>query len=382
MLYISRFVGAEKFGVVDTDDDVEEILNITQLKEAVLKSGIDINGVTVGLFNGDPWIARIEVYQAPSSVIRQQTKSKVLLGVDVKVFNNIITSIEWTASPTGEERVIRLSDYGTHIGARVFNQMVLAYSKNFCSPPLLRFILDDKLTCDSKAFKAVSNLDVKFDLREVKDDRIAAIFYTNYITRYLNDNNLFYRVSDIPKRFDFWFGIKVCNHGLAYDPGGNDLSWYVSDVKAVREAIRKKYNREFLALPKKYTFDLLEDDEYHSVKRDVCGQLKMYIAERPDILASQDFELLWKIWDFNDEIYPLANALLHKIKSPYATQARRFINYLTYFEQPDDLKSAFVAFFHRILDRIFELSVQRGWLSEEMIKCYTSVGTSAQANMG
>lgn len=382
MLYISRFVGLRGYGVVDTDDGVEEILSRQQLEEAVIKYGIEIKGVITKSRNWEHWIAKVEVYQPPESVIKQQAKSKVLLGVDVKVFDDRITAIEWTASPNDKERVVRLSDYGTHVGAKVLNRMSVVYNKHTTAKSFLTIILDDKLTCDNKAFMNASSTDVKFDLREVTENRIAFIFYNNYITQYTTDADMTDHIIDVPDRFDYYFGVKACNFGIDYDPGANSLSLHVSDVKTVIKDIGERYHAEFMSLSSQYTFDLLEDDEFGSIRRDISEQLEMYMTEHQNIIRSWDFDLLWKVYDDNDSIRPLSHALGSNIKSPYTKQLARFVNYLMYFEQPDELKAEFVKLFHRILDRMFQLCIENDWLSEEMIQCYISVDSSAQTDMG
>ena len=90
MLYISRCVGREKWGVVDTDDYVETIVDRKQLYEACLVDGLDIKGVVLGSGRvagrygpavRGTYIRSIEVYQNPEFLTRSQAKAALLYGV-------------------------------------------------------------------------------------------------------------------------------------------------------------------------------------------------------------------------------------------------------------------------------------------------------------
>lgn len=360
MFYISRFVGAKKFGLCNTDDGVEQIVDGRQLESIVIGQGVEVKGVTVAPWNSSKRISLVDVYQVEFTT--KQAKCKVMLGVDIKLFRGTITSIEWDKSPNGMRRRIRLSDFGVACGAKLFHTMAVKYFRGAVRHSDLVLILDDKLQCDQKAFKYALNTDVMFDLREVTDVKIANTFYLNYLNTNMADEQLNEFVLDIPERLDYWYGVKVVNYGLTFDPLGNHISHYVNDTETVIEAMYQKYKSEFLALPKKFSFKLREDDSNHSIRTSVANQVNFFLHNRPDIITSQDFELLWKAYNINHDIPSIRLILEYDTEQGLTAPLRRLRNYLEYIDRPDDFKQVFIDLYHKILDQLICIARDNRWV--------------------
>ena len=86
MLYISRFVYKDHVGVVDSDDDKEEIVNNSSLYHLCCDLGLDIEGVE--LFTDNMkflYVGRVHVCQPLSTISVKQSKAKTLFHTDIKL---------------------------------------------------------------------------------------------------------------------------------------------------------------------------------------------------------------------------------------------------------------------------------------------------------
>lgn len=193
MLYISRFVDPRQFGVVDTDDGVENLVRYADLYTAN-NLGLDIVGAEPDRLD------EIFIHQPVETMSRQQVKTRTLLGVDVKIYNNEITNI--LLCDIQEPVTIRLSDYASACAGYILTgndqgnghklTLVLDEKCRFSQytwqvQPLLNFY----------AYVGVHGMGVKFDLRELNEGS-ARIFYNTVFTG--NKAELFASVIDIEGR--------------------------------------------------------------------------------------------------------------------------------------------------------------------------------------
>ena len=173
MLYLSRYIGASKYGVVDTDDNTENACTIIDLRKAVLDHDLAIVGVYPGTYNGLYWLREdnICVYQPMQTISVLQTKAKVMLGIDIKIYNDIITSLTWSDKIT-KPVSIRLSDFGTSCASYIFTGIEQMDGKR------VRIIMDDKIKFSEDTFKIkfyadaytdIEKIGVVFDVREMSD---------------------------------------------------------------------------------------------------------------------------------------------------------------------------------------------------------------------
>lgn len=187
MLYISRYFGFANYCVYDTDDGVETEVVPYAIKQAVCESGLEIGGVV----KGSEQLEDILTYQDPEFTTREQTKLSMLLGVDIVTWGNIITGIRWRSEVMSEPVTVRLSDFGKVIGERV-----LYGNKEFQSHKLT-LVVDDSLEISDMSFTANGfgraysiigryGMGVKFDLRELSDERKVQAVYNALVPRHGN----------------------------------------------------------------------------------------------------------------------------------------------------------------------------------------------------
>ena len=171
MLFISRFIGPDQYGVVDTDDGVEQVVDFSELYSAVCVDGLEIMGARKK--DSSMSEASVMIAQPKETVSRMQTKAKILLNVDIKVYKNMITSIRWKRTDDDDLVDIRLSDFGTHVA-----DYVLARNIAFGGCYKVCLVLDNKLTYSPNAFCrrffehdiiGKNGIGVIFDLRELSD---------------------------------------------------------------------------------------------------------------------------------------------------------------------------------------------------------------------
>lgn len=169
MLYISRFVGYDHYGVVDTDDGIETIVSLSELRDIVCVQRIGICGV---ISDGSALRENmVFIYQPQHTRSKLQIKTRVLKGIDIKVFGTMITSI--TLDEVSNDNIvdIRLSDFGDACADFVLtrNTPNAGYRLNL--------ILDDKVRYSPFAFcrryyTSFANrggIGVVFDMRECSD---------------------------------------------------------------------------------------------------------------------------------------------------------------------------------------------------------------------
>ena len=178
MLYISRYIGTYNFGVVDTDDGVEQEISQSELESAINVSRLDIVGSRriAGFTNrhtASPW-------QDPSTLTPIQTKTHMMCGVDVLIYKNMITKVVWRPmSVKGGVVKVRLSQFGNRLTSKCFYD-----NSAFCEGQTI-LILDNKLSYDEEAFRqpvgagvAYDNryYGVTFDLRELSDSNAILVY--------------------------------------------------------------------------------------------------------------------------------------------------------------------------------------------------------------
>lgn len=359
MFYISRRIGTSRFVVVDTDDGHEDIMTYSGLEHAVCKLGIEITGVQIKMWNGTLKIDRIEPYTPKSSVTKAQAKLATLSGIDIKVNNGQIVSFKWRNPPNSLPRVIRLSDYGSSCGGCIFERAVVAYSNGVVNESPLTIVLDDKVTFDHKTFRGASNIPIIFDLSEVKNEKAATIFYKDFITSYISDSHLRDFVIDIDARKDYWTAYKVINYGIAYDPGGNEIGFYVDDAEKVTEQMLEKYGKEFLALQHTYDFELKAESDRKYVG---IQYLEYIMHEHPNLMVTNNFDDVWNVFRRNYGSVSLYHVLEYETVASCPASLKRFIHFISYFSVSEELQKAFVAFYHKANALLIEKARKVGWI--------------------
>ena len=178
MLYISRQISLgdtsweNEFGVVDTDDDVEEIVTWGSLSYTFRDVDIEVEGVTYtkkrrSTDDGEyKMVFDITPYQDVRYYSARQAKLKTLYGVDLRTWNGEITylGVDFNKVPKGLS--IRLSDFGQRIG---YLKIELTSVPN--NPQPLTLVLDDKIKFNH-LIAIEMTFDVILDFTEVTDDNL------------------------------------------------------------------------------------------------------------------------------------------------------------------------------------------------------------------
>ena len=186
MLYISRYVGWSMYGVADTDDGSEETVQSGDIRTACLDLGLQIEGVQLrdlGRIELDKPIGKkvgdILAYQPPATMSVNQTKLQVMYGIELLVYNDIITSLRWNS--LGKKVSIRLSDYGSILGDRFL------YGNWVPCDHDITLVFDDKLTIYTQSFGnnghaghhpilGDTGFALNFDIRETSDKQAEYIY--------------------------------------------------------------------------------------------------------------------------------------------------------------------------------------------------------------
>ena len=201
MLFISRRVmmtleedgeryNAVGYGVVDTDDGIEELWDEDHLGMAINTHNLKIAGAPEEYKLGDI----MRPYQSPDSLSSLQVKLKMVRQIEVTVYKGSITNIVWNARKLQSPVSIRLSDFGSQC-----DDFIL-YGRYPQSGYPVTFVFDDKLTdIKSMSFrletaeldygtitrflggKGWAELGIRYDLRELTSDSLAEIVYSQVL---------------------------------------------------------------------------------------------------------------------------------------------------------------------------------------------------------
>lgn len=335
MLYVSRMVDRSHVCVTDSDDGVEDVLTASELIKYTRDLGLDIKGVSVFRGKGGRYKVSASVYQPMETVSTTQTKHKVLSGVDVKVSGSTITSIQWPVQRDDHPVSIRLSNFGTSCADYIFWWKGLTENRN------LTIILDDKIKATGKSFKYLSIIGVKFDLREVKNEKLATLVYKAFMATHGNRGVRGERfpvfIQDDLNRLRYWQAV--------YYLDNEPLSW--NDHKEVfhDEQIAARIYKEFAG-----EFKAISECEFYLNSKDSESERSWYIRRKYyDIDPDRD----------DDFDYMRRNCMpdLFNLIANYTTcnsgVVTRFKNYIMYFDVPKDIQEAFIKFARNAHDFLY-----------------------------
>lgn len=177
LLYISRYIG-EKYGIIDTDDNVETAVTWRELRR-ILLLGIDIVGVNYAISDDcgtkKLTVLGIEPHQVSSSITGKLAKLKALSGVDIRLRGDTIISISWNADTVKSKTRVRLSDYASAIGDHAFD------NSRYKNDTEVIFILDDKIKTTRASFADFFNSCSVADITEVTNQKTINNLYGAFI---------------------------------------------------------------------------------------------------------------------------------------------------------------------------------------------------------
>lgn len=222
MLFVSRYVWRDReftdrgdatdkilFGVVDTEDDVEEVVAWRDIEKASSVCGLDIAGVDVVLPSRS--VRVITPWQDPTTASVMQVKSSVLWHTEVTVWGSHVTAVTWHSDRIVSPVTLRLSDFGDYCEDCILYDN---FGSGSVSPTgeigahKITFVLDDKVRVTPDTFRVggtsmsvlgKGGLGVVLDLREVTDDSVADVVYGSLYRYYGNPLD---SVIDTPERYN------------------------------------------------------------------------------------------------------------------------------------------------------------------------------------
>lgn len=182
LLLVSRIIYSDpngtihKFGIVDTDDDVEEIVDWNLLYYICFDLCLDIRGITYYDENGIKFIDTITPQQVRGTMTQLQTKTLALKSVRVVTYKDCVSAIVWDFDDLRSTVSIRLSEFG-----KACSDSLLLYRHNSLSNRLI-LVLDDNIDFSETSFvtreySEFSSLGVVFDIREVHRIEKAELVY-------------------------------------------------------------------------------------------------------------------------------------------------------------------------------------------------------------
>lgn len=208
MLYVSRSLPGDRYGVVDTDDGVEQIVNRMELNNAVIKLGIPIKGVHLGNGYGSDYVVAVTPQQSHETVTRQQAKLKTLKGVDIRTFNGEITAIIADINLADNNMRIRLSDFGD----RISWDATIRWEPRVTNKVLI-LVVDDKIEFLGSNVRA-NIYRFRWDISEVTNQEIVGMFYNDLIDSELISNNMWVScIIDEDSRLRMWKCIDMISCG-------------------------------------------------------------------------------------------------------------------------------------------------------------------------
>ena len=171
MLFVSRLrsVGnGYAYGVVDTDDGVEQFCSISDIAKA-LRRGLKIEGVTVK--DGD--IAEILPHQLSEYSTSLQTTLALMHDIFITTYRDEITSITWSFGYCKPLSSVRLSDFGHSCAGRIFQaaQCLDLYKATFIVEDELEFT-DSTFIIPGELYdkRIPETVGCKLDVRSMKDE--------------------------------------------------------------------------------------------------------------------------------------------------------------------------------------------------------------------
>lgn len=173
MLYVSRRVGHKMFGICDTDDGKEQIVGILELSS--ICQFVDIAGVTTHRGR----VYKVDLYQLDMYVSTLMMKTKVMLNVDVGVWRDYITDIQWNNDKITRPVSLKLSDFAKKCAAGILTRVKDSTTHK------VTLVLDDFIEFDDMSFNPgwfqhrMDLAGVKFDIRQLRDNDKAFRLYEN-----------------------------------------------------------------------------------------------------------------------------------------------------------------------------------------------------------
>lgn len=209
MLYLSRRVGMDKWGVVDTDDDVEEVVAGSVVGDAVLNHNIQIRGAELVDTPNGKFIKRYTVYQDMRYCTQLQARTKTLLGIDVRVYKDEIVHISVDGKIAKAGTRLRLSDFGHSMS---WHAQIRLSDLN--AEETIVLVLDDTVKMLYTDMMLVTMSSIRWDISECTDEEFVAAVYNNLMTTNLLSISAWGSfLIDTEERTNLWIAAALVRRG-------------------------------------------------------------------------------------------------------------------------------------------------------------------------
>lgn len=345
MYYISRRIGMNKYGVVDTEDGHEDVMTVDDIEYATCEMSVRIEGVTLRSRRSGPTtyavVDSIDVYTPQGSRQAKEVKLNFLRGVDIKTSNGVIVEITWSKPKDDTNRVIRLSDYGTSCAVGVLVKEARAFYRINKEQQFVTIVLDDKIAIERKTFKKCAGSGAVFDLREVKNLNTVEWFYTEMIADKPSVKHLRKVVIDDPNRLDLWIGSLILNTGDC------NLTGTVANPMAVNSWVTARFFNDFTHFPEKFNYTLEPDEKPFEYRANVYGEYVRFLIQYKSLAYCEEYGTCYRQWRMTSETR-MRQIVVNHMKGARSVTLTRLENYLKFFNPPKEVRDAFVRFYNRV----------------------------------
>lgn len=326
MLYVSRILGIGSYGVVDTDDYVEEQVAWGKLVECCIFLGMDIKGCVLGENDGGKFIQSVHPYQDERYVSRLIVKTKAMLGVEITVYEDVIVNILIDGAIMPKGTTIRLSEYASSIDR--YAGIGWTRFENRRDPVV--FVLDDNIDFSKLSFKQALT-DILYDISDVTNESAIVNVYMELLDMAFTLNIKFAdRIIDKQHRSDKWSILRSLEMNKETGKPFRSMLAETTSDKEVVKCLEKWYLEEF-ELVAKWDFD-------------IESLVAVYAKDYVDLVRNEEHERPFTLADYERlrSSYIVVFLFLRMSSNLSYNTLKRFENCIRYFDVEDDIKELYI----------------------------------------
>lgn len=352
MLYISRYNNENSYCITDTDDGEETTVSRAYLEKIVNRYDLHIEGVTVQELNPPKgrnryFVSDVQVVQLDEFMTRQQSKLKVLNGVDLTINGDDIVAMKWETDRVTPGTQVRLSTFGKVCGKCLLRDCP-TYSTWLL--PIVTVVLDDSIKIDKRTFQGFHAHGVAIDVSEVSSEKTLMCVYgcVSNVADIVGHLDQF--IIDRPERLDFQRGVLVLNRGLY---GVTNVNECLDNPDEVSKKITHKYLPEFEQLSVA-TYYSQSNKEWATVAERVI--IWLHFPQSAEVLDSDN-----PVSYLRAEFMDIFEAMI-EVSTCDKMALKRFSNYIKFFGVTPEIEKVFVRFCQRAGKWLLEYGKSRKWI--------------------
>lgn len=352
MLYISRYNNENSYCITDTDDGVETTVSRAYLERIVNRYDLHIEGVTLkelGVPKGKNryFVSDVQVVQLDEFMTRQQSKLKVLNGVDLTINNDDIVALKWTVHRVKPGTQVRLSTFGKSCGKCLLRDCP-TYSSWLL--PIVTLVLDDSIKIDKRTFQGFHAHGVAIDVQEISSEKTLSCIYGCVANVADIVGRLDQFIIDKPERLDFQRGVLVLNRGLY---GVTNVNECLDNPDEVAKKLTDKYLPEFKQLSIA-TYYPQGGREWATVAERVI--IWLHFPQTVEVLESNN-----PVSYLRAEFMDIFDAMI-EVSTCDKMALKRFSNYIKFFGLTKEVEEVFMRFCQRAGKWLLEYGKTRKWI--------------------